>query len=140
MRAAAAAVARAARWGDPLAERAARRRLAAAQLARALDTLQDQGLRFTAEQVEWLSALLRSLAGPAEGEPASGAEVLARVHDAVTAAEAAEDATCDRCGGPAEVVSASYDATGTQAPPMTLVRLCEGCSEAEARATSWGDQ
>jgi hypothetical protein len=128
-----AAIARACRFGDPVAERSARCGLAAAMLARDISRAHRAGLRFTPAQVEALQHLLSAMAGPAD-PPSSGGVALARFHDVIVEAERSGDGSCDRCGGPEATVSATMDLTGTENPPIKLERLCADCRMAGARS------
>src|SRR5262245_16589579 len=114
---ASAAVARAVKVRDPVAEHVARSTLAAAMLARDITRAHAAGVRFTPGQISVLGALVQAMAGPSE-PPSDGPQALARLHAAVTEAEAAGDVTCDRCGADGAYLSGSMDLTGTQSPPI----------------------
>jgi hypothetical protein len=119
-----AAVARACKAGDVLAEQFARRQLLAWKVADALNRAQESGLRFTPDEERDWKTLIVELAAGRSGAPTSGADAVARLQDAVLAAG---NGTCDRCGAAVASVSASMDLTGTEQPPLVLERLCPGC-------------
>jgi len=122
-----AAVARAVKSGDVLAEQFARRQLLAWRLADSLNRAQESGLEFSPEQAADWRGLIVDLAAGREGAPSSGPDAVMRLQAAVLASEASGDGTCDRCGGPGASLSGSADLTGTQTPAIVLERLCPGC-------------
>ena len=123
-----AAIARAVKAGDHLAEQFARRQLLAWKIADALNRAVEHGLRFGPDEARDWRRLIAELAnGRGDMHPTSGPTAVSRLQDAILAAEDFGDDTCDRCGAVGTTVSGSLDLTGTEASPMVLERLCVAC-------------
>jgi hypothetical protein len=126
------------RHGDPVGERVHRRRLAGWKLADALNQSQARGLVLKPDEARaWKHLIVLLCSGADPGHPTSGGDAVRRMHATTGVAEVGypgddpPDTTCDRCGAPDAMLSASMDLTGEATPATEITRLCAACRDAD---------
>lgn len=120
MNSAAAAVARAVKFGDAAAERAARAELARTVLTEWVAKMVDTGVMLSSEQAAEIHELIESIT------EAPGPVTTARVA-IQTVEEGSPDRTCDRCGASGALVRGWVDPSRT--PSMVVELVCITCGE-----------